>query len=205
MDDENTVWEIIAIGIGIGCGLAGLGYCLYYIILAVGTIINGALVSVALSPWLIKLTGVGIGVGALTGGVLLVKKVTVEAKKKPFEWALPVLAIISGLVIDTCKEFYETDNEFIRIIYSASVTGMFLIGGILWTQKKVRFKVISSRFISVLFFLTPPVIIYINYCNYYDKSVLQGFSNMPLSVSGSIVLLLLFLVMVTTISWIFKE
>jgi hypothetical protein len=104
------------------------------------TIISGGIAATAFSSWVIPAASVGLVItGGATGTILLVKVVK-EAKKKPFEWTLPILAIISGLVIDTCKELYQIDNPIIRIIYGASVAGLYLLGGILWTQKVVKFK-----------------------------------------------------------------
>ncbi len=205
MSDKQEPIMIIAIGIAVGFGLTGLGFLLYYVISALGAIISGALATVTVSTGVITATGVGVAAAGGGTGVFLLVKVVKEADKKPFVWALPILAIVSGLVIDTCKELYMTDNNFIRIIYGSSVSGMFLLGGILWKQKKVKFKWISTKIISVIFFLIPPALIYIRYCQSVGKNLLEGFNTIPVHIIGAIAMLIVFLITITLLSWIFNE
>ena len=218
MKNENEGWIIIAWGLAIGLGLVGLGLCLKFVLPALGamvgiatTIIGGGIVSM---KWVVPVASVGLAATGTATGVILLVKVVKEAKKKPFEWALPILAIVSGLVIDTCKELYQTDNSFIRIIYGASVSGLFLLAGILWTQniikikwldKLVKVKSFSTKIVSGILFLTPPFLIYLRYCQTANKKLIEGFNDIPSHIFFAIILLIVFLILVTILSWIFKD
>ncbi len=212
MSEKHEPLWIIAWGIAIGCGLAGLGLVLKFLLPALGAmvgiataIITGGIVSTTVSSWVIPAAGIGLATTGGAAGIILLVKVVEEAKKKPFEWALPILAIVSGLVVDSCKELFQTDNDFIRIIYGASVSSLFLLGGILWTQKKVKFKWISTKIISIIVFLTPPFLIYLRYCQSVNKNLLEGFNDIPTHIFGSIGILIIILLLITFLSWIFKE
>src|SRR5260370_33897560 len=98
-------------------------------------IIGGGVIISTTYAWVIPAAGAGL---AATGGasvIILMVKFVKYGKKNPYEWAMPVLAILSGIVIDTCKELYS-ENGIIRIIYSGCVALLFLLASIFWKQRK---------------------------------------------------------------------
>lgn len=215
---HNKPLLIIAWGLAIGLGLAGLGFLLHWVLPAVGAMIGiataigtGKTLSPDFNSWIIPLAAVGLALGGGSGGILLLVKVVKEAEKNLYEWTLPILAIISGFVADTCKEVYQNNHSgeptdlMLRIAYGISVTGLFLLGGILWKQKTVSFRWMDSRIVSAAVFLISPFLIYLKYCEKSQKSLWFGFLDIPPHILYAISILLLFSLLVGFLSWVFKE
>ncbi|NHM08186.1 hypothetical protein G4D82_13225 [Flavobacterium sp. CYK-4] len=211
---HNKPFLIIAWGLAIGLGLTGLGFLLHWLLPAIGAMIGIATAigtGKALSPdfnsWIIPLAAVGLALGGGSGGILLLVKVVKEAEKNLYEWTLPILAIISGFVADTCKEVYSGEHTdlMLRMAYGISVTGLFLLGGILWKQKKVSFKWVDTRMVSVAVFMISPFLIYLKYCEKSQKSLWFGFLDIPTHILCAISILLLFSLLVGFLSWVFAE
>ncbi len=206
-EQKNKIIEIMCICAIILC----VGLALKWVIPALGaavgvttSIISGGLISSTFSSWVIPTASVGLAIGGGATGIYVIHKAVINIKKNPYEWTLPILAIISGLVIDTCKELF-TENPIVRVIYGATVTGLFLLGGILWRQKKIKLKAISSKFIAVIIFLLPPFLIYLRYSLVNKKNFFEAYKDIPPHILWSILLLLIFLVMIAFLSWIFKD
>jgi hypothetical protein len=162
--------------------------------------LSGSAVAAATNPVLIEITTVSIAVFCGTIGVRSVYAIVQKAKQKPYEWALPVLAIIAGLVIDTCKEIYDSKNEFVRAIYAAAVAGIFLLGGILWEQKKLKIKYNGARIIAIFCFLLPPSLIYVKYAQECGMPLSRAYQSIPSHLAWSIVVLLIMLGAIAGIS-----
>lgn len=211
MKDETNPLVIIAWGLAIGFILIGLGYALKWVIPAVGIgvgmtvkIISGGLITSALSSWMVPAASAGLAMGGIGTGMFLFIKVVKGAKHNPYEWTLPVLAIVSGLVIDTCKELYSEDGG-IRIIYGGTVTCLFLLGGILWRQKKAWFKVLASKIIAVIMFLVPPFLVYLRVSQERSGAFSEKYKNIPPHIMWAIAALFGILLLITFLSWIFKD
>lgn len=192
--------EIVAYGLAIGFGLTGLGFLLYFIATTIGIvvkIVSDKFTFPILTFWGVPLVSAGLAIGGGAAGIYVLNLVVKGAKKNPYEWTLPILAIISALIIDTCKELYS-DNAIIRIFFGTSVAGLYLLGGILWRQKKRNFKWFIVKAISIIIFLLPPIFIYLSYLK-------KSYKEMPPHVFLSICILLIFLVIITCLSWIFKD
>lgn len=209
--------QIIIWGLAIGFALAGLGFFLKCVLPALGAMVGiataigtGKALPVGLNSWVIPLAAIGLALGGGSGGIILLVKLVKEAEKNLYQWTLPILAVISGFVVDTCKELYqvsysEPNDLIVRMGYGFSVTGLFLLGGILWKQKKVSYKWIDSRMVSVGVFMISPFLIYFKYCENARKTLWSGFHDIPSHILGAISILLLFSVMIGFLSWVFQE
>ncbi|WP_298220571.1 hypothetical protein [Flavobacterium sp.] len=216
MNDNNKPLTIIAWGFSIGFGLIGLGFLLKWTLPALGAMIgiasaisSGDMAANNSNSW-IPLAAVGLAVAGGSGGIMLLAKVVKEAEKNLYEWTLPILAIISGLVIDTCKELYQgnqsaQNDPVVRLGYAASVTGLFLLAGILWKQEKIKFKWIDTKMISAFVFLIPPFMIYLKYCEHVRKTLWSGYQNIPSHILGAISILMVFSLLIGFLSWVFKH
>lgn len=206
-EQKDRLIEIVGICAIILCVGLGLKWVIPAFGAAVGvatSIISGGLISSTLSSWVIPAASIGLAIGGGAAGIFVINKAVKEIKKNPYEWTLPILAIISGLVIDTCKELY-TENPIVRVICGASVTGLFLLGGILWRQKKIKFKAFSSKFIAIIVFLLAPFLIYLRYSQVNKKNFFEAYKDIPPHILWSILLLLIFLLLITFLSWIFED
>lgn len=216
MSDKKPL-QIIAWGLAAGFILAGLGFFLKWVLPALGAMVGiataigtGNALPAGINSWIIPLAAIGLALGGGSGGIILLVKVVKGAEKNLYQWTLPILAVISGFVVDTCKEVFqashsETGDLLLRIGYGASVTGLFLLGGILWKHKKVTLKWIDSRMISVAIFMISPFLIYFKYCENARKTLWSGFQDIPSHILGAISILLLFSVMIGFLSWVFQE
>ncbi|MDX1718825.1 MAG: hypothetical protein R3353_01595 [Salegentibacter mishustinae] len=209
MEKDNS---ILVKALAFCIGAIGAGLFLKWVLPALGAMVGiaGSLISVgisasAYSSWVIPAASTGLAITGGASGIILLVKVVENAGKKPFEWALPVISIISGLIIDSCKELYDTDSSIIRIIYGSSVALLFLLGGILWSQKVKSIKRIITKSISIILFLTPPFLIYLRYCQINNLSLLEGFNNIPLNIVVSLLFLFVLLIIITFLSWVFKN
>ncbi len=210
MNTQNPLL-ILAYGVAVALGIAALGWALCQVIQAIGaaigiatTIITGGALAVSLSSWIAPAAGIGL---AATGGattILLLVKIVEQAKARPYEWTVPILAIVSAFVIDTCKELYDTNNSVVRIIYGASVTGMFLIGGILWKQKSSGVKLFALRIVATLFFLLPPFMIFLQHV-WANESLHDAYANIPAPVIWSMITFGVFMLIVAYLSWAFGD
>jgi hypothetical protein len=176
-------WWVIALGIAICFGLAGVGLAFNFIIHGLaGSVIQGSLIST------IVLYVTEASAIAVTGTIAIrvVNQVVEKAKKDPYNWVLPVLAIFSGFIIDSCKELLsdsigKTEKGFFsgfeKNIYGGVAGLLFLAGGILWRWKMAGWKAVVAKGMAVFFFLLPAGGLYEIYrVNHPDKSAWDEFT-----------------------------
>jgi hypothetical protein len=211
MKDDKNPLEIVAWGLAIGLGLTGLGLLLKWVLPALGavvgiatSIISGGLIASSFNSWVVPAASAGLLIGGGSTLLLVFVRVAKEAKKNTFEWALPILAIFAGLVIDLCKELY-TEKPIARVIYATSVSALYLLGGILWRLKREGTKQIFLKITSIIIFLLPPFLIYFKYAMRTGKGIFNAYKGIPFETIWSIIILLLLLALIAIISWVLKE
>jgi hypothetical protein len=205
---------ILSWGVSIGFGLAGLGVLVKFLFPALAamfaiamTIITGGVVASAFGAWVIPAASVGLAIGGGAIGIVVLAKIVKEAKKNPYEWAMPILAIIAGLVVDTCKELSRSGggDEIIKAVYGASVSSLFLLGGILWQQQRIKIRGFGLRIISVVLFMFAPFLVYFRYAQVNGLAFSNAYQAMHFDVVMVIVVLLISLLLVAVISWAVQE
>jgi hypothetical protein len=207
IDIKDNPWLVLAWATGIAIVIAAAGWALFAIIQAIGIAIGtaGALINegIKLTSGMAWWAGLGLTLAGLSTTVVVVIKVFQKAEANPYAWAAPILAIVSGFVIDMCKELYDTDSSTMRMVYGGCATGMFLIGSFLWNQKKVGWHLFAARLVASLFFLLPPFMIYLQHIKNTRSSFLEGYKDIPVTTALSIGIFLLFVVVLAYIAWAF--
>jgi hypothetical protein len=98
MDYFRNPWWIIAMVIAVGFSPAGAGLLLHFIFHAFGGFAGPLVQAGALSTVLMYVTEASAIVVTGTLVVTVVKQVVQHAKKDPYAWILPMLAILSAII-----------------------------------------------------------------------------------------------------------
>ena len=156
--NNSNAWYLIPIlAISIFIVLFGIGYSLYWVFqglfagvgIAIGFIVTG----ISASPIVIYIGSLGFAVGGSTYFYREFKRVT----GKSYGWIIPILALISGFVIEITKELFPGEPMIKHII--GFITGMaFLIAGTLWIKRKWYY-----RLLSIILYLFPPLFVLLNF------------------------------------------
>lgn len=160
--DDNSNWPpartILAIGVAFGAGFVGLGYCLKIAVpvlatslgLAIATATTG-LATGAVATWVAPVAAAGI---AATGTVLtvhLLVKVADHAKEKPYEWTLPLLGAIAGVLVNLSQDIVF-QKPAVRLLFSGIAALWIVVAGALYGRKDLRWKCSA-----ILLYLLPPL------------------------------------------------
>jgi hypothetical protein len=135
--------------------IAGIVYLIPKLIVALGAAgglaFGGAAASAATVPWAVPVASAGLG---LAGGTLLIQilvKATREATKEPYDWVVPILGILGGLILDVAKE-YALDNLVVKIALSAAVAFLIVVAGGCYKNGSLLWRIVA-----VLLVLLPPI------------------------------------------------
>lgn len=136
------------------------GVVLYFVVppvlvafgVAIGLATGTAIGAASVAPWVLPAASLGIGAAGAAGIGLVVVKLGQEAKRKPFEWLMPVVAIFGGLGTDLLKEYH--DGLPGRLL-GATATLLLLGGGVSWRRRGLSWKAIAF----LLFSLVPGMLI----------------------------------------------
>ena len=158
---KNAPLLLLAYVIGIPLGIAAFLWGVGQIIVAVGTasalVIGmfsaGAALGDVVEVWAIRTAAIALGVGGATVAFKVVVNITQQVKNDAYAWALPIIAILVGLIVEIDKEFYEASPIFKHFI-SAVFAFVMLVGGYLFT-KKGKVPKISA----IILMFSPPSII----------------------------------------------
>lgn len=129
---------------GLAMVLRALAYAVAILVKAIGaavglgvaTATTGFATAGVVGPWL-PTAATGAVVVAAVGTIYMVfERIVEKAKDQPFEWLLPLFAILAALMVDLTKDtLLPTNTE--RALYTAATAGLVLGGGILLRQRKV--------------------------------------------------------------------
>jgi hypothetical protein len=110
----------------------------------------GVATAAPIGAWVAPVASVGVAAtGAGTVIVVLVKAAK-EAAKEPYEWTVPVLGILGGLLLDLAKG-YGFENEFLKAALTAFIAFLVVVAGACWKTKDWQW-----RTVAVILLLLPP-------------------------------------------------
>jgi hypothetical protein len=199
--------SIVAIGVAAGIVLLAFGWLLKLVIPAIGaaigiaaTIIGGGIVgSGAVASWVVPAAGAGIALVGGAGGLIILVKVIEKASNSPYEWIMPILAILSAFIIDLSKEIYQAD-EIVRLAFGTATTAVFFVGGLLWKKKRI-----SNRILGTILYLLPPSLVLAQSIHGKPGSLKEILANVPFHTWMTIGGLLLILILVAGLSFVLKD
>ena len=110
--------------------------------------------------------------------VVLVKAVK-EAASEPYEWVVPLLGIVGGLMLDVAKEF-GIHNEMVKIAVTTVIAFLVVVAGACWKSSNTSWK-----FVAVLLLSIPPAAILVQNIDASAASRLSdALYSIPLGVWG---------------------
>jgi hypothetical protein len=147
-DWEKHPGLVLVVGISAAAVLAALLWGLAQVIPAVGVAIGlafavagtGLATSASVASWVAPVASTGLGIAGTYVAYLVVVEVVSQAKKAPFEWAIPILSIFAAFLVDLCKEFIF-DSKLEQILFAGVTAFLVLAGGFLLTRKAIAFKI----------------------------------------------------------------
>jgi hypothetical protein len=145
-ENEAILW--IALAIGVPLGIAALFWGLSQLIVAFGTAVGiaGAFISAgssvgdAVEVWAVRVAAIGLGAGGASIGYKVVVNISQNIESNVFNWALPLISIFAGLLVELNKEFYPA-TPLLKHLFAALFAFTVLVAGYLFTKKSTLLKV----------------------------------------------------------------
>jgi hypothetical protein len=151
---QASVWAaaIVVVVVTVVWGLPAIIHALgEAAALAIGAATAGVATAAPIASWVAPVAGVGVAAtGAATVIVVLVKAAK-EAAREPYEWTVPLLGILGGLVLDLAKE-YGVSNPILRTGLTAVIAFLVVVAGACWKTGDWVWKTVA-----VILLLSPPV------------------------------------------------
>ncbi|MEM9618714.1 MAG: hypothetical protein AAF936_12200 [Pseudomonadota bacterium] len=140
--------QIVAFGIAVGIGGAGILWGFSKLLPAFGVAIGlaisiattGVVSSGAIAGWIVPTASAGVAAAGFGAAYLIVVKAMDAAEKAPFNWSVPALAILAGFLVEICKEFYPA-SPLIKILFATVAAFLILVGGVLFTRAGMKWKI----------------------------------------------------------------
>jgi hypothetical protein len=143
---KNPVW-LLAAGGALGLTLWGLLSGIAQLLPAVGVMISLAVSGTAAGFTIAPAMGTIASCGAAATGLVLSVQLTVrimrEAKKEPLAWGTPILGLLSGFLVQMCEQFWS-GPKFVWFVFSLVAGLLVVIGGVLYGQKGLSFKIAGA-------------------------------------------------------------
>lgn len=185
-----VVIVVVILAIGVAVGIAGS-------IIAHGL---GSAVGATLAWWLVSAAAISVTATVTVGSIWIFAGVTERVRRNPYNWALPVLALVAGLFVDLCKSFtpfHIVDSELGRIAVGALTSALFVIAGILWQRPGL------IQWIAALLFLVPPIALLVSQ---YDDRAPHGFLNsLDAATEVTVLALVVLLVLTMSLAWALRD
>lgn len=153
-NNEAILW--IALAIGVPLGIAALFWGLSQLVIAFGTAVGiaGAFISAgssvgdAVEVWAVRTAAIGLGVGGASIGYKVVVNISQNIETNVFSWALPLISIFAGLLVELNKEFYPA-TPVLKHLFAALFAFTVLVAGYLFTKQSKLLKVCGSVLVAI--------------------------------------------------------
>jgi len=190
-----TIAKLIIPAIGVAVGLAGQ-------ILKAG--IAGAIGAGVLPAVLVPIATTSVTVVAISITVKVLTGLAEKAKRHPYEWILPVLAILGGFITDIAKEFtfWKIKEEGLeKAVLGAFTAVTFLLGGLLWKDGGPLRKIGGV----ILFLLSPAWILLVSLSRHPGHSLSELLRGVEGSTWVAVGALLGVLLLAAFFAFVFRE
>lgn len=161
---QSSPTLILAYGLALAVVIVAFGYSMRWVIPALGagfgigaSIVQNGIGGIGgYSSWVVQAGAVGLVTGAVVALIFLVLKIVKSASHEIYLWLLPVLALLAGLCVDLCKDFYP-NLPLMRIIFGAETIAVFVLGGLWWKRYGLLNKIAGTILV-----LTSPLFIFVH-------------------------------------------
>jgi hypothetical protein len=159
MANENSgvtlVWGLAALAASIALALLGLSALVTAVAFAVPVVVQGTLAGVALAPAFATFAAAGVGTAGVAGGVAVVSVLVVRAVKvaeqRPFEVAVPLLAIANAMFMAVAYELLpESEGGAAAKILVSGLSPAGLVLGAVIFDKPGAWSKIAGAVLHVL-------------------------------------------------------
>ncbi len=154
---KDNVLSIIAIIVAVSIAIVALGFSISLVIKAVGAawgiVVGAEAISDVASIWSARIAAVGLGAAGITVCIKLVVESRGAIKENPKQWAVPLLAISAGILVDIDKEF-TSDGTVEKIIFSALSVLLIYVGSVIFGRAGKVWKISG-----VLLMFLPPIFV----------------------------------------------
>jgi len=121
--------------------------------LAVAVSTTGLATAGAVASWTVPVASVALAVAGGSALVVVLVKAGKEAASEPFEWLVPLLGILGGLMLDVAKEF-GIHNEMVKIAVTTVIAFLVVVAGACWKSPNTSWKLVA-----VFLLIIPPAAI----------------------------------------------
>jgi len=157
-EDWPSLPMAAVIAAGIVGGVIALGWALAQLLPAIGVMI-GLIVAVSttglatagtVASWTVPAATIALTVAGGSAFVLVLVKAGKEASSQPYEWAVPLLGIVGGLMLDVAKEF-SIHNELVKAAVTTVIAFLVVVAGACWKSSNTSWKIVA-----VVLLIVPP-------------------------------------------------
>lgn len=139
---------------GVVGAIFALGLALPKIFQALGEmivlVVQATTVAVPAAAWTVPVASAGLAAAGGGTVILVLVKAAKEATEQPYEWTVPLLGIIGGLMLDLAKE-YGITGTFLKALLTAVIAFLVVVAGACWKTKDWLWRVVA-----VILLMLPP-------------------------------------------------
>lgn len=147
--------------LGIAAGLAW----------SIGT--TGSAVGVSVTPIVASAAGYGLAGAGIASTTYVVVHIAKQAQKEPFQWLLPVLGVLNGLIVQVCSDYWM-GPKLVWTGLAAISALLIVVGGVLYAYQ--------SRILKVLGFLLHlliPLVVVLGITSNSSSSIHAAIQDVP--------------------------
>ena len=111
---------------------------------------TGVITAAPIAAWVAPVASAGIAAAGAGTVIVVLVKAARKAAKEPYEWTVPLLGILGGLLLDLAKG-YGFESEFMQAILTALVAFLVVVAGACWKTNDWRW-----RTVAIILLLLPP-------------------------------------------------
>jgi len=104
---------------------------------------TGVIAAAPIAAWVAPVLSVGVAAAGTGTVIVVLVKAAKEATKEPYEWTVPLLGILGGLLLDLAKG-YSIKNEFLKAILTAFIAFLVVVAGACWKTKDWRWRTVAA-------------------------------------------------------------
>jgi hypothetical protein len=186
-EDWPPLPTTIAVALGIVGGIASLGWALAQILPAIGVMIGlvitvgstGLATAGPVASWTVPAASIGLTAAGGSAVIVLLVKAAKEASSEPYEWAVPLLGITGGVMLDMAKDF-GIDNDLLKTALTAVVAFLVVVAGACWKSPRMSWKLTA-----VILLIVPPAALLVRNVDVSGaKGLADAFRAIPVGVWG---------------------
>jgi hypothetical protein len=140
---------------------------------------SGLATAGAVASWIVPAASIGLTAAGGSAFVVLLVKAAKEASSEPYDWAVPLLGITGGVMLDMAKDF-GIDNDLLKAALTAVVAFLVVVAGACWKSPSMSWKLTA-----VVLLIVPPAALLVRNVDVSGaKGLADAFRAIPVGVWG---------------------